>query len=203
MSWRGPRPVIRAAGAVDSWCRREAIASVAHLRFGHNRTMTQTSCPSAAAQDRFPPGVPDPRRCVQEGVSSSGVTFRSCNDLQYISINYHRSPSGTTHPKSIWNISRPDECHYFCSGNILPWKDEDGNCWSIGRDAREVLGTRGERVAFYQQPVNQVDPWHGFPVGGRRTMPMRRRPPDELLRQWLDSGWISQVTYDRLLGGRL
>ena len=158
---------------------------------------------SESATVTSPPGVPTPRTCVQEGVSNSGVTFRSCNGAQYLSVNYHRSPSDTTYQKSIWKIPRHDECHFFCIGNISCWIDSGGNRWSISKDAGVVMGTRGERVAFYQQPVNQTDPWHGFPVGGKRALPMRRRPPDTLLRQWRESGWISAVTYDRLLGGRL
>jgi hypothetical protein len=100
-------------------------------------------------------------------------------------------------------IGRPDECHYFCIGNLSSWNDKDGNCWAISKDAQNILGTRGERVAFYQTPGNNRDPWHGYPVGGRRGLPIRRRPPDDVLRQWRDMGWITKVTFDRLIGGRL
>jgi hypothetical protein len=220
-----PHQLIRITGrlAASSWRRqrsRKAAQAKSSLELTHYRpttwpsrsggpelaimeTMTQMSSSSESATETSPAVVPDPRVCTQESVSSSGITFRSCNGTEYISLNYHRSPSGTTYKKSIWDIPRPDECHFFCIGSILLWKDDGGNCWAIGKDAEVVMGTLGERLAFFPRPTNQTDPWHGFPVGGRRALPVHRRPPDGLLRQWLESKWITKTTYDRLLGGRL
>lgn len=143
------------------------------------------------------------RSCRQVAVRSDGVDFLSCKDSPYISLNYHRSKGRTKHAKSLWRISRPEECHTFCEAELGNWVDSVGNYWSISRDAMIELGKLGERVAFFDSPQNNGDPWHGYPVGGRRGVPVHRRPPDSLLEVWLHTGWISYVTYSRLMGGRL
>jgi hypothetical protein len=143
------------------------------------------------------------RNCRQTTVESNGIMFLSCKGSKYISLNYHRSASRTRYPKSIWKISRPDECHTLCEAEIGNWQDKHGNYWSISRDGQIELGTRGERVAFFDSPQNKTDPWHGYPVGSRRGLPIQRRPPDDLLKAWHDSNWISFTTYSRLITGRL
>ena len=145
----------------------------------------------------------EPRTCHQIAADSDGIRFTSCKESLYISLNYHRSSSGTVHAKSIWALSRADECHCFCEAEIREWYDEKGDCWSISKDAKVEFGTRGEVVAFFDSPTNKTDPWHGYPIGGRRGLPVHRRPPDKLIEEWHRSGWISYVVYSRLIGGRL
>ncbi len=81
--------------------------------------------------------------------------------------------------------------------------DLDGNCWYTSRDAEVELGTRGERVAFFDAPVNETDPWHGYPIGGRQGLPSSHRPPDVVIQNWYDSNWISYTIFLRLMSGRL
>lgn len=92
-----------------------------------------------------------PRRCEKVSVSSDGIDYISCAQSPYRSLNYHRSMTDTRHPKSLWieSISRADECHYFCMAELGKWVDADGNCWSTSRDATTELGTRGERVGYF------------------------------------------------------
>lgn len=159
---------------------------------GHNKSVTTTSGQ-----------IPTTRNCRRVEVSAGGINFSSCKNTRYMSLNYHRSPSTTTHPKSIWIIPPPEECHYFCLAEMLHWYDDDDNCWSVSKDAAEKFGSRGERLGFYQKPVNSQDPWHGFPVGSKRGLQFRRNLPIKLLQEWLEIGWINNVTFDRLIGGRL
>jgi hypothetical protein len=121
-----------------------------------------------------------------------------------LSLHYHRSPSGTHKgKKALWAIARDDECHTFCEAEIGKWSDAQGNYWAVSVDARVVLGRNDERLAFFDEPVNTPDPWHGYPVSGRRGSPARRRPPDELVACWLEQGRISHVAYERIITGRL
>ena len=82
-----------------------------------------------------------------------------------------RSPqSGTKEPKSVWSkeISRADESvTCFCGAKLNEWRDENGNCWAVAKDGEMDFGTHEERVAFFWQPQNDGDPWHGFPVAGQ------------------------------------
>jgi hypothetical protein len=148
------------------------------------------------------PGGPE-RTCRQVKVTPDGIDFMSCKDTPYTSLNCHRAESGTQHPKSIWAIAVQEECHRFCEAEIFDWSDSDGNYWSISKDGEIELGTRGERLAYFNAPQNERDPWHGYPVGGRRGLPTVRRPPKAIIERWWQTGWIKYVTYSRLMGGRL
>jgi len=142
-------------------------------------------------------------KCRQKEVDSSGIVYTSCAETLYLSLNYHRGGSSTTHPKSIWEISRPDECHVFCTAESESWADQNGDLWAVARDGEPHYGTRRERMAFFDAPVNQSDPWHGFPVGGRRGLPLRRTPPDAVVQRWWESKRISYTTYNRILTRRM
>jgi hypothetical protein len=145
------------------------------------------------------------RRCRQMGPPrDGGVLFEACDESPYKSLDAHRSESGTKHPKSIWNksISRADECHMFCQAKLRAWHDSYGNCWAIARDGDNAFGSHGERLAFFWAPINDPDPWHGFPVAGRKGLPFSRRLPDELVEQWEQEGLISFGMKLRLLKER-
>jgi hypothetical protein len=121
-----------------------------------------------------------------------------------VSLNYHRGSGKGRRDKSVWAISRDNECQTFCEAEIEKWVDAYGDMWAVSMDGRVVLGKAGERLAFFDAPVNAgVDPWHGYPISGRRGSPAHRRPPDELVDRWLGQGRISHVTYDRIVTGRL
>lgn len=144
------------------------------------------------------------RNCRQIGIDQSGILFLSCTSTPYVSLDAHRSPSSTRHPKSIWKVSRPDECHTFCIAETDNTVDIDGNYWTITNENSPDLGTRGERMGFFQRPVNPTDPWHGFPVGGSRmAMKFRRPPPDTVVENWYQTGRISYTTYTRILTRRM
>ena len=127
----------------------------------------------------------------------------SCDESQYLSLHVHRSASGTRHPKSIWLLLPADECHTFCEARLQEWNDKNGDYWAVAKEGGGDFGTRGERAAFFDAPQNDTDPWHGYPVGGQRGLPIKRTPPDGLLQRWHDTGRISYTTFRRLLDGRL
>lgn len=143
------------------------------------------------------------RKCRQTGVSADGVSYHTCKESSYISLNYHRSRTSTKRRKSIWSIERPDECHTLCQAEIQNWRDKNGDYWSISKDAAVEFGSDGERMAFFDAPQNATDPWHGYPVGGKRGLPSVRLPPDYVIELWRTSKWVSYVTYSRLMAGKI
>ena len=144
------------------------------------------------------------RTCEQTQVDESGIHYRSCGNSHYLSLNYHRSHSGTRDKKSVWAIPRPQECHTFCTAEAESWIDGRGNYWAVAATEDENLGEDGERVAFFENPNNPNNPWHGFPVGRRRGKghPYRDSPPDDLVLKWRSSGRISYVEQQRILTRR-
>lgn len=142
-------------------------------------------------------------KCRRAIVGTEGITYNTCAQGTYLSLNYHRRRMSLKRPKSLWEVARRVECHTFCNAQLERWYDAQGNAWSVTEDESVPLGTRGECVAFFDEPTNPTDPWHGYPVGGRRGLPTVRRPPDELIKRWLDDKWISYVLYQRLLGDRV
>lgn len=143
------------------------------------------------------------RRCKRIRTDTAGILFSSCGQTSYLSMDVHRAMSATRHQKSVWAITRPDECHVFCVAEGANWLGTDGNCWAISPDGEVSFGTRGERMAFFWSPANATDPWHGFPVGGRRGMRFKKSPPDELVEQWHKEGLISYTTFSRIVTRRV
>jgi len=145
-----------------------------------------------------------PRTCHRVAAHGRDVEYASCAGTAYLSLGYHRGRTTTAREKTLWIIPRADECHVFCSTEAPGSTDMNGDAWAISKDAARVFGENGERFAFFAKPVNApTDPWHGYPVSGRKKAVTRRRPPDDVVAHWLQSGWISFTTHERILGGRL
>jgi hypothetical protein len=144
-----------------------------------------------------------PRRCRQGNRNKDGLEFTACEGTPYLSLDAHQSFSGTKHPKSIWNLTRPDECHTFCQARLQGWKDARGNYWAVARDEDKDFGYRSERMAYFPVPANETDTWHGFPVGRKNGLQFRRQPPPDLVQRWRDEGRISRVTRARINQGHL
>ena len=143
------------------------------------------------------------RRCARVSADDSGIMFSSCGGSPYISLNTHRTKGGTKHPKSLWNRTRPDECHVYCTAENRDWTDKStGNRWATATRSEESMGTRGERLAFFYKPSFEHGPWHGFPVGGPNGLKQYGRPPDYIVQSWYDEGLITYATYARITKGR-
>lgn len=143
------------------------------------------------------------RTCERARVDTDGISYISCSETSYLSLNYHRSQTSTKHEKACWDVPREDECHCFCESEIHQWVDPKGNLWYVSDGGSVILGKDGERLAFFDEPENDGDPWHGFPVSGRRGGAKRLRPPQSVLDKWLSSSRISKVMYDRIMTGRI
>ncbi len=144
------------------------------------------------------------RRCEPVGVTNDGVLFVSCSGSSYLSLHAHQGRSGTKHPKSIWDRSRPDECHIFCVAEASGWIDkETGRLWSVCGRGIPPYGTLGERLAVFYPPSFPAGPWHGFPVGGLNGRKQHGRPPDEVAQNWKELGIINFSMYSRITKGRI
>jgi len=146
---------------------------------------------------------PTPRRCRPGKKNKDGLPFVACEGTPYLSLDYHQSSSGTRHQKSIWSLTRPDECHTFCESRLNAWADSDGNYWSVAAEKSEDFGTRGQRMAFFPVPTNETDTWHGYPIGRKNEQSDPHDPPTDLVQLWRDQGRISRMTRARIIQRQL
>lgn len=64
--------------------------------------------------------------------------------------------------------------------------------YSLVDDCKVVLGKDNEeRLAFFPTPMNDIDPWHGYPLDGSEV-------GDDLIEYWYKNNIISESTYLRL-----
>lgn len=97
-----------------------------------------------------------------------GTLFLRDKCKHYLSYNKHRPLSSSKssingYPPSRWKLSRDDEYGVFLNADNYNWNDPDGHYWGILMYFA-ILGTRGEKIAFFRKPINSADPWHGYPI---------------------------------------
>jgi len=75
----------------------------------------------------------------------------------------------------------------------IRWVNDDGaGLYSLVDDCRVVLGKDNEeRFAFFPTPMNDNDPWHGYPLDGSNI-------GEKLIEYWHKKKVISDSTYLRL-----
>jgi hypothetical protein len=135
--------------------------------------------------------------------TSLGTRFTetSCG-LDYLSTDKHRHGNVPTHPgqHSSWCISRNDEADSFCQSVNAGHADATGDLWYAERVGNRLrrLGTADEKLALFQAPSNECDPWHGHPRGHRGRADY---PSAVLLRALKDAGVITNVEYRRVRNG--
>jgi hypothetical protein len=135
------------------------------------------------------------RSCSSSGLVGHDEQFMTCDgQTGYVAVHYHRTTAPQSPHKSRWSLSAADECHTFCEAFQCGWSDERGVVWYITENASTVIGVDAERIAKFPPPVNQSDPWHGFPVRSSGN-----RPPLEVVRRWRSEQRIDKVRQNRIL----
>lgn len=115
----------------------------------------------------------------------------------YKPIGYHNRVAAHRDEKNKWCLKRNEQYEVFRLADEENWLDDapDG-LYSIVDNGREVLGEKGERVAFFPKPQNENDTWHGYP---------KSNPPisDGLIERWYGEHVIDGIVYKRLMGHKL
>lgn len=137
------------------------------------------------------------RSCAARDPGARDVLFVTClPGLTYIALSYHR-PHTNVPGKSRWSITAADECHCFCHASDSNWDSGDGNKWFLSRSG-EPIGTNNEVVAYFPEPSNPGDPWHGFPVSSAPRATVKRTVPRELVAAWCEDPATAKVVRKRL-----
>lgn len=137
------------------------------------------------------------RICVTSSAGARDPLYETCVPPdRYQSLHYHRTRA-SRQDKSHWNLSAGDECHSFCESTDHGWTDSTGSRWYVDANGKEI-GTSHERVATFPAPSNTTDPWHGYPVSGRRGADMSRPVPAEILEIWSTQGTVKRELLAKL-----
>ncbi len=112
---------------------------------------------------------------------------------------YHSRTSRVRPSKSRWAVKEGHQYLVFLPADEAFWHCKDGRgLFSIELGGKTILGRRGERLAFFPDPQNSTDPWHGFPVSSSE-----RQPSPDVIDSWVRAGVISEHVRRKLEGGRL
>lgn len=124
---------------------------------------------------------------------------------KYQPLKYHGVKAKKSDDKSRWNHPASAEYHVFNladehEGKVEKdgisdrrWVNDDGKgLYSLVDDCREILGKDNEeRFAYFRNPQNDSDPWHGYPIDSSGI-------GEELIEYWHKKKVISDSTYLRL-----
>lgn len=123
---------------------------------------------------------------------------------RYLSRNDHRSFSRDFR-RNRWAASCPPHEEYgiFLQADNNDWYDSRPHLWGL-KPHLPVIGTKGERIALFRSPMNNADPWHGYPVSAAdRNRELAHRPESPLVDRWLAAGLLSDFEALRIKRGRV
>lgn len=140
------------------------------------------------------------RTCQRTHQDGADHHYVACNGDLYLCHSHHRGSTRASN-KSKWAIDRPDECHTYCRAAALGSADTTG-LWFIG-ERGAILGTRGERLAFFVKSPSPSVPWHGYPVGAQSPGRSAHTPPASVIDKWARDNRINRSIEDKLRRGIL
>ncbi len=93
--------------------------------------------------------------------------------LSYLAIFYHRSLARQK-DKGRWVISESEEAfRFYCAHDNSNMSQLYPGLWHIEVD-NTIVGAADELIAFFPEPKNSGDPWHGYPFRFGRAAPPNR-----------------------------
>lgn len=103
------------------------------------------------------------------------------------------------HQKSQWRVDEWEELRLFFLAYKNEWICNKNHLWSLS-ESFSVLGedSKGElNLAKYWSDHQNV--WHGFPVSPKRT---GDRPPSEVLKDWMQKGFVKKREASKIAEGK-
>lgn len=141
----------------------------------------------------------------QVSLSEDGVYGPNTVGHKYRPAPYHGVNARRRADKSRWAYPTSAEYHVFNLADEhqeemdengikdIRWmNDNDSGLFSMVDDCSEILGKDEERLAFFPKPMNEADPWHGYPVDSSDL-------GENLIEYWHNKELISNTTYLRLM----
>jgi len=130
---------------------------------------------------------------------TNGLYGPTARGHYYKPLRYHGRSAQPRAGKSRWCIKEGEQYLVFRPASEGDWSSERcAGLFGIMRNGSVVLGSEGQRLAFFPEPTNKTDPWHGYPATCAD-----RQPGTDLIDRWASSGIITEHVRRKLEGGRL
>jgi len=121
----------------------------------------------------------------------------------YLSVNYHRS-AVRSNDKGVWLISRDEEAvRFYCAYDCSNASKNYPGLWHIEND-NSYVGNANELIAFFPEPINSGENWHGYPFTfARKSPPDRIRALKDVAERLHKSGGLSLARAKKIRQGDL
>jgi hypothetical protein len=117
----------------------------------------------------------------------------------YKPVRYHNKSSAKNVHKTTWVLKQGGQYEAFRIGDEAEWICKRSNgLFSILDMGNVVLGANEERLSFFPTPVNDNEPYHGFPVESGEY-----EPSVELVDRWLHDKIIDDRMHIKILRGQI
>lgn len=117
----------------------------------------------------------------------------------YIPVHYHNKSASQNERKTKWVLKQGEQYEVFRISDEGEWNCKvNKGLFSILSNGNEILGENEERLAFFPNPQNSSDSWHGFPISSADY-----DISDELIKQWINAEVIDIRISIKILKGQL
>lgn len=122
---------------------------------------------------------------------------------EYLSVYYHRSAARST-DKGLWAVPRDDEAgRFFCAFDNNNGSQLYAGLWHIENE-NTYVGDAKELIAYFPEPVNPGEYWHGFPFTfARKSPPDRIKALKEVAERLHQRGELSLARVKKIRQGDL
>jgi len=130
----------------------------------------------------------------------NGLFGKTSRGNYYKPISYH-NPSGLSNRhKNKWSIRQDEQYYVFKLADESVWNcsNNDGSLFAIIQDGKIVLGALGEVLGYFEVPVNNGDPWHGYPIFSSEF-----ELGEDLLDKWEQDKIVSPIIRKKIGKGQI
>lgn len=128
-------------------------------------------------------------------LNTEGLFGPTTKKAFYKPMTYHNKTAKINKHKTKWSLKQNEQYEVFRLSNENEWAcNKNNGLFSILSNADVVIGSNEERLSFFPNPINSLDPWHGFPVNSGNY-----EPSVELVDKWLDDKVIDERIHIKIL----
>lgn len=132
-----------------------------------------------------------PKVAMNNGVFPVNIKGHTYKPVPYHGSSTHGTRGGR---KTRWTIPQNGQYYVFNYADERNWMDlKARGLFSFLNKCYTALGENGERLAFFPQPTNMSDPWHGYPVFSDEIEDV------SLVERWAEENEIDVTIMQRLL----